>query len=264
MILITDSRGPWGCIFTNRKNDFSDEPKICWLFKLEVPFIYQITHEDHQGPLNKKYRHAIIWDVPLKKPLDLNMKFVFTFRLHFVLFNHNDKPVNAVSILYVYRRERRTHATLFILCFFPSLFYPGLHIYNDLHSAAFAYYIYICTTLYLQVNFRCTLRFVDAVFPYVIVFIIHVLSFSGSRSKTQNSDQNGIYPSLSLTLQSAKFFPFKRVLKNLYLGVENERRGGKWEGKAVMRQGRWYWGEGVGTATVIQWDLAEPCNIKMH
>ena len=180
------------------------------------------------------------------------MKFVFTFRLHFVLFNHNDKPVNAVSILYVYRRERRTHATLFILCFFPSLFYPGLHIYNDLHSAAFAYYIYICTTLYLQVNFRCTLRFVDAVFPYVIVFIIHVLSFSGSRSKTQNSDQNGIYPSLSLTLQSAKFFPFKRVLKNLYLGVENERRGGKWEGKAVMRQGRWYWGEGVGTATVIQ------------
>ena len=41
--------------------------------------------------------------------------------------------------------------------------------------------------------------------------------FSGSWSKTQkwkivNSDQNRIYP--SLTLQTAKLFPFKRVLKN--------------------------------------------------
>ena len=97
------------------------------------------------------------------------------------MFNH--KPVNAVSILYVYRRERRAHATLFILCFFPSLFYPGLY----LHTMICSLFIYICTTLYLQVIFRCTLRFVDAVFPYFIVFIIHVLSFSGRRSKTQNS-----------------------------------------------------------------------------
>ena len=34
----------------------------------------------------------------------------------------------------------------------------------------------------------------------------------GSWSKTQNSDQNRIYP--SLTLLTAKFFPLKRVLKN--------------------------------------------------
>ena len=37
--------------------------------------------------------------------------------------------------------------------------------------------------------------------------------FSGSRSKTQNGDQNRIYPG-SLTLQTAKWFPLKRVLKN--------------------------------------------------
>ena len=35
--------------------------------------------------------------------------------------------------------------------------------------------------------------------------------FSGRRSKTQNGDQNRIYP--SLTLQTAKLFPLKRVLK---------------------------------------------------
>ena len=37
-------------------------------------------------------------------------------------------------------------------------------------------------------------------------------SFSGSRSKTQNCDQNRIYP--SVTLQNVKFFPLKRVFKN--------------------------------------------------
>ena len=36
---------------------------------------------------------------------------------------------------------------------------------------------------------------------------------SGSWSKTQNNGQNRIYP--SLTLLTAKFFPLKRVLKNL-------------------------------------------------
>ena len=45
--------------------------------------------------------------------------------------------------------------------------------------------------------------------------------FSGSWSKTQNSDQNRVYP--SLTLLTAKLFPLKRVL-NLKRVLKNDYR----------------------------------------
>ena len=47
-----------------------------------------------------------------------------------------------------------------------------------------------------------------------------VLSFQEVYQKTQNGDQNRIYP--SLTLQTARFFPLKRVLKNTHIHRRDE------------------------------------------
>ena len=44
--------------------------------------------------------------------------------------------------------------------------------------------------------------------------------FLRSRSKKQNGDQNRIYP--SLTFQTAKLFPLKRVLKNLLILIGSQ------------------------------------------